>query len=207
VRYVAVAAVAFDMGGVLTQPPFGGLEEYARRLGLPDDAFKRYFRGDAMMGRLETRDITSREFFKYVCVSCQAQHEVRVDIHELAAAAQKGERLRTDALDLVREVHHRAKTALLTNNVETAGWRTGFAFDLFDVVVDSSQVGVRKPEPAIYRLLVEALSLEPGAIAFFDDFDENVHPATQLGIQAFIFTTVEDCRAILTQLGVLGPPS
>ena len=123
-RYVAVAAVAFDMGGVLTQPPFGGLEEYARRLGLPDDAFKRYFRGDAMMGRLETRDITSREFFKYVCVSCQAQHEVRVDIHELAAAAQKGERLRTDALDLVREVHHRAKTALLTNNVETAGWRT-----------------------------------------------------------------------------------
>jgi putative hydrolase of the HAD superfamily len=204
VRYVPVAAVAFDMGGVLTEPPFAGLEDYARCLGLPEDTFIGYFRADAMMARLETGDITSREFFKYVCVSCQSRHDVRVDIHRLADAAQQGERLSTEALDLVGEVRQWARTALLTNNVESAGWRRDFPFGLFDAVIDSSSVGVRKPDPAIYRLLVEALAVEPFDIAFFDDLEENIEPARQLGIQAFMFTTVEGCRAKLAELGLLG---
>jgi epoxide hydrolase-like predicted phosphatase len=201
---VAVAAVAFDMGGVLTEPPFRGLEEYARELGVPAQTFSQYFRGDSTMAQLETGTITSREFFKYVCISCQADYPVRVDIHRLAAAAAMGERLRPEAFDLVREVHQLTKTALLTNNVETAGWRAAFPFQLFDVVVDSSQVGARKPDPAIYRLMIDALTLEPGNIAFFDDFEENIEPARRLGIQAFVFTTLEGCRADLVELGVLG---
>lgn len=201
---VSVGAVAFDMGGVLTEPPFRGLEEYARRLGLPDDALKRYFRGDASMARLETGEISSRDFFKYVCTSCQDSHGVRVDIHELAQAAERGERLRADAIELVGEVHQEVKTALLTNNVSSARWRTAFPFEHFDLVIDSSEVGVRKPDPAVYRLLIAGLALDPGRIAYFDDFVENVTPARHLGIEAFVFTTLDDCRARLAELGVIG---
>ncbi|HUE59758.1 MAG TPA: HAD family phosphatase, partial [Acidimicrobiales bacterium] len=183
---MAVAAVVFDMGGVLTEPPFLGLEQYAGRLGLPPDALAKFFRGDPTMARFETGTISSREFFKYVCVSCQDLYGVRVDIHELARAAEMGERLQPETLELVAEVHRRVKTALLTNNVKTAGWRQGFPFEEFDVVVDSSQVGIRKPDPAIYRYLIDALALDPEAIAFFDDFEENVEAALRLGIQAFV---------------------
>lgn len=191
------------MGGVLTEPPFLGLQRYAVRLGLPPDTLSKFFRGDAVMAQLEIGRISSREFFKYVCVSCQSQYDVRIDIHELASAAETGERFEPAALELVAEVHRRVKTALLTNNVKTAGWRQGFPFAEFDVVVDSSQVGVRKPDPIIYRHLIEALGQDPAAIVFFDDFDENVEAAVHLGIQAFAFTTVSDCRAKLTELGVL----
>ncbi|HEX6393827.1 MAG TPA: HAD family phosphatase [Acidimicrobiales bacterium] len=204
---MAVAAVVFDMGGVLTDPPFLGLEHYAGRLGLPPDALKQFFRGDPTMARFETGTISSREFFKYVCVSCRDRYGVRVDIHELARAAEMGERLQPATLRLVAEVHRRVKTALLTNNVKTAGWRESFPFDEFDVVVDSSQVGVRKPNPAIYRHLVEALAIDPDAIVFFDDFEENVEAALHLGIQAFVFTNVADCRAQLSELGVLERPA
>jgi epoxide hydrolase-like predicted phosphatase len=204
---VAVAAVVFDMGGVLTEPPFLGLEQYAVRLGLPSDALTQFFRGDPTMARLETGTISSREFFKYVCVSCQERYDVRIDIHELARASEMGERLQPAALELVAEVHRRVKTGLLTNNVKTAGWRDGFPFDEFDVVVDSSDVGMRKPDPSIYRHLIGALALDPESIAFFDDFEENVQAALVLGIQAFAFTTVAGCRAQLAELGVLGQPA
>jgi epoxide hydrolase-like predicted phosphatase len=204
---VAVAAVVFDMGGVLTEPPFLGLEQYAVRLGLPSDALAQFFRGDPTMARLETGAISSREFFKYVCVSCQDRYAVSVDIHELARAAEMGERLRPAALELVAEVHRQVKTGLLTNNVKTAGWRQGFPFDEFDVIVDSSDVGIRKPDPAIYRHLIEALALDPGSIVFFDDFEENVRAAHDFGIQAFAFTTVADCRKQLADLGVMGQPA
>ena len=202
-----MAAVVFDMGGVLTEPPFLGLEQYAGRLGLSPDALAQFFRGDPTMAGFETGTISSREFFKYVCVSCQDRYGVRVDIHELARAAEMGELLQPEALQLVAEVHRRVKTALLTNNVKTAGWRDGFPFDEFDVVVDSSQVGIRKPDPAIYQHLIDALALDPEAIAFFDDFEENVEAALRLGIQAFVFTNVADCRVQLAELGVLEEPA
>ncbi len=66
-----VGAVAFDMGGVLTHTAFGGLEEYALSLGLPADMLVGYFRGHAQMALLETAQITSREFFKFVCVDAE----------------------------------------------------------------------------------------------------------------------------------------
>ena len=199
-----MAAEVFDMGGVLTEPPFLGLEQYAGRLGLPPDALAKFFRGDPTMARFETGTIGSREFFKYVCVSCQDRYGVRVDIHELARAAEMGERLQPETLELVAEVHRRVKTALLTNNVKTAGWRDGFPFDEFDLVVDSSEVGLRKPDPSIYRHLIGALAVDPESIAFFDDFEENVTPARDLGIAAFVFTSLDDCRARLAELGVIG---
>jgi epoxide hydrolase-like predicted phosphatase len=200
---VSITAVAFDMGGVLTEPPFAGLAAYAADLGLPAGAFARYFRGDPRMAQLETGEIASREFFKYVCVDAEQRHGVRIDIRALAAAAAHGERLNPSMIALVGSVRERCITALLTNNVKEAGWRATFPTHLFDVVVDSSEVGVRKPNPAIYETLLARLDRPADEVAFVDDFDENLPPATQLGITAIRFVDEAQCRVALAAIDVL----
>lgn len=202
---VHVGAVAFDFGGVLTHTAFGGLAEYERELGLPADALVGHFRDGREMARLEVGEITTREFFKHVCVAAEREHGQRLDIRRLAGAASAGERLNPAMLELVTQVRRRCRTALLTNNVAGASWRASFPYRLFDVVVDSSEVGVRKPDPAIFRELLRRVELPPDQVAFLDDLPRNVRAAAALGIRAVAFTDEPACRVELTQLGALDP--
>lgn len=202
-----VDAVAFDFGGVLTHTAFGGLAEYERELGLPADAIVTRFRDGGQMARLEVGEISSREFFKGVCVDVQRQHGQRLDIRRLAGAASAGERLNPAMLALVERVGRRCRTALLTNNVAGAGWRASFPFELFAVVVDSSEVGVRKPDPASYAELLRRLELPAERVAFVDDLPRNVAAAAEAGIHPVLFTGEPACRAELTRLGALAAES
>jgi epoxide hydrolase-like predicted phosphatase len=204
VRLQAVQAVAFDMGGVLTHTSFGGLEAYAASLNLPSGLLTGYFRGHPQMVLLETARISSREFFKFVCVDSEKRTGVRLDIRALADAAARGEELNPEMIELVEAVQRRCATALLTNNVAEAGWRAGFPFDLFDHVVDSSEVGLRKPDPRIYAELVRRLGLPAEHVVFVDDLPENLPAAAELGIQTILFTDAPTLRQRLRALGVLG---
>jgi epoxide hydrolase-like predicted phosphatase len=100
--------------------------------------------------------------------------------------------------------------ALLTNNVKEFGdaWRASFPVDhLFSVVVDSSEVGMRKPDPRIYELTCELIGVEPAAAVFLDDNAENIAASTSLGIESVLVTpdpleTVAALDAILDRRGV-----
>ncbi|HEV3353268.1 MAG TPA: HAD family phosphatase [Acidimicrobiales bacterium] len=199
---MAVTAVAFDFGGVLTVPPFAGLEAYAREVGLPGGLLTSLFTGN-VMAQVEVGAVSSRQFFKHVCIECSIGHGVAVDIHALADAAAQGQRLEPEMLSLVDQVQRRCATALLTNNVKEATWRDDFPHHLFDVEVDSSDVGLRKPDPAVYRLLLDRLGRDADEVAFFDDLEQNLPAALALGIHAIHFTGVDGCRAALADLGVL----
>jgi putative hydrolase of the HAD superfamily len=201
---VAIKAVTFDMGGVLTFTSLGGIAEYGATLGLSDDALTRYFRGDPMIAKLEVGEISGREFFKYVCTSAEQAYGVRIDIREFARYAARGEVLNPEMIDLVAEVHRNHMTALLTNNAASATWRDTFPYQHFDHIVDSSEVGLRKPDPAIYQELLRRLDLEGGEAVFVDDFEENLGPAADLGLQVVHFESASQCRAELKALGVLG---
>ena len=198
---MTVTALAFDFGGVLTVPPFAGLEAYGDELGLPAGTLTDWFTGDAM-AELEVGAISARDFFKRVCVECERRHRVRVDIRALAAAAARSEELDPEMLALVEEVRGSRATALLTNNVATATWRASFPFHLFDVVIDSSEVGLRKPDPAVYRLLLERLGRPPADVAFVDDLERNVAAARAVGIRGIQFTGLDACRRALADLGL-----
>jgi epoxide hydrolase-like predicted phosphatase len=199
---MAVTAVAFDMGGVLTHSALGGLDRYATELGLPPGGLSAYFRDDPLMARLEVGEITARDFFKYVCVEAEAAHGRRIDMRRLVAAAEEGQALNPDMLDLVAQVHERCTTALVTNNVAGATWRSTFPYELFDVVLDSSEVGVRKPDARFYEELLARLHRPADEVAFVDDFAENLVPAAALGFAVVHFTDPDACRAALTGLGV-----
>jgi epoxide hydrolase-like predicted phosphatase len=202
---MAVTAVAFDMGGVLTHSALGGLDRYTTELGLPPGCLSTYFRDDPFMARLEVGEITARDFFKYVCVQAEATHGRPIDMRRLVAAAEEGQVLNHDMLDVVAQVHERCTTALVTNNVAEATWRSTFPFELFDVVLDSSEIGVRKPDPRFYQELLARLRRPAEDIAFVDDFAENLVPAAALGLAVVHFTGLDACCAALMDLGVSLP--
>ena len=200
---MTVTAVAFDLGGVLTRSAFAGLDAYCATLGLSAGSLARYFRGDPVMARLEVGEISSRDFLRHVRAEVEAAHGVRLDIRALAAAAGEGERTDPEMLDLVAALRPRVATALVTNNVAEATWRAAFPFHLFDTVLDSSQIGVRKPDPRIYAELVTRLGRPAVEVLFVDDFEENLVPAAALGMRTLHFDGAASCRATLVELGLL----
>jgi putative hydrolase of the HAD superfamily len=110
----------------------------------------------------------------------------------------------------IRQLHdERVALALLTNNVREFGdtWRSTFPVELFPVVVDSSAVGMRKPDPRIYELTCELAGVEPEAAVFLDDNADNVEAAGNLGIETVHvgqdpFDALARLDAILERRGV-----
>jgi putative hydrolase of the HAD superfamily len=111
----------------------------------------------------------------------------------------------------IRELKDRGlRLGLLTNNVKEFGehWRTMFPLDeLFEEVVDSSHVGVRKPEPEIYALTCSRMAIEPAEAVFIDDNADNVMAARAFGMEAVHFredpyAAIAEIDAILERRGV-----
>jgi epoxide hydrolase-like predicted phosphatase len=111
----------------------------------------------------------------------------------------------------IRELRGRGlRLGLLTNNVKEFGehWRATFPIDeLFDEVVDSSHVGMRKPDADIYLLLCERMGIVPGEAAFVDDNADNVAAARALGMEAVHFgedpwAALHELEELLTRRGV-----
>jgi epoxide hydrolase-like predicted phosphatase len=110
----------------------------------------------------------------------------------------------------IRDLRGTVKLGLLTNNVKEFGehWRSTFPIDeLFEVIVDSSHVGMRKPEPEIYLLTCERLAVEPREAVFVDDNADNCAAARALGMDTVHFgddprTAIAELDAILERRGV-----
>lgn len=107
-------------------------------------------------------------------------------------------------IDLVRELGERGiKLALVTNNVAEWQplWRTDLLEDLFAVVIDSAEVGLRKPDAPIYELALARLGVDdPSSAVFVDDFEWNVAGAKAIGMHAVHCSQDTDLRAELLGL-------
>ena len=201
-RSAGITAVVFDYGGVLTGPPFEQVAGFEARNGLPDGTILGSFAGqewtDLYVGRGSVR-----EWMISLGRRIQAEHGVRIDLRELGIL-MAGDGPTPQMLDTIRELHERGITlGILTNNVQEVDWRERVPAELLDFVVDSSEVGLVKPDPRIYELLLDRLGRPGPEVAYFDDLEENIPPARELGINAFVFTDVAQCRKELEALDVL----
>lgn len=94
------------------------------------------------------------------------------------------------------------RLAILTNNVREWGdeWRASIPLELFDVVVDSSRVGLRKPDPAIFRLTCSRLGVAPEQAVFLDDSPRHIRAAETLGLTGVLFGDPTDGLAALDEI-------
>ncbi len=147
--------------------------------------------GDHDLHLLETGRLTEAEYLVRLCDRHAAAGHPRIDPDDAREILVGRPMVTSEVMvDAVREVHAAGhRTALLTNNVREweLSWRPLMPFEeLFDVVLDSSAVGLRKPDPAIYRLTCERLGLEPAECLFVDDLECNVAAARAVGMEALL---------------------
>jgi putative hydrolase of the HAD superfamily len=173
-----------DFGGVVTTDFFASLGAYCERLGLPHDSFR----------NLVTTDPTGRELYHQVERGELSQSDFEQKIAQLLGVQPTGliqglladlrpEPLMADAITRARMAGIRV--GVITNSWGTAPYDPYAAHQLsqrFDAVVISSQVGLRKPDPAIYRLAAEELAIPPVRVVFVDDIAANLQPARELGM-------------------------
>ncbi len=183
-------AVLWDFGGVILSSPFEAFNDFEREQGLPVDFIRRVNAtnpdGNAW-ARLERNDISPSEFDQAFADDAAALgRSVRgVEVLGLLAGQVRPEMV--VALDRVIAAGYR--TACLTNNViggdaidpERAA-TIGEIMSRFDVVVESSKVGVRKPETRFYEIACELLGVVPNRCVFLDDLGINLKPAAAMGM-------------------------
>jgi putative hydrolase of the HAD superfamily len=209
-----IKAVLFDFGGVFTDSPFHAVNAYGEELGIgaaqvTGIVFGSYERdGDHPWHQLERGEITLDEARNLILALGQ-QSKLQIDIYELfarMAGNNAGADARQPLVNQVRTLRRQGyTTGIITNNVREFGdgWRALVPVDeLFDFVVDSSSVGVRKPDPRIFEIALGHLDgIAAEQVVFLDDYQANVDAARNLGLQAI--TVGVDLQAAINELDQL----
>lgn len=198
----------FDFGGVILSSPFEAFESYERRVGLPVGTIRSINATDPddnAWARLERSEVDIDEFVSIF------EAEAGALGHRISGAevleCLRGE-VRPEMVTALRRLQGRFALGLLTNNFLTGSpdWSAGGSFheivDLFDCVVESSQVGVRKPERRFYEIALGELGIRAEEAVFLDDLGVNLKPAREMGMTTI---KVGDPRVALDELaGIVG---
>jgi putative hydrolase of the HAD superfamily len=212
-----VRAVVFDLGGVFLEGGPSSVRAFGAKVGIAPAVWAAIARalfveGDAW-DRVERGESTLAAFAE----ALQARLvRAGVTISRGAAAdfmGSPGDRaampVRPEIVAACKALRARMPTALLTNNI--AEWRTAWrrrmeVETLFDLVVDSSEVGMRKPEEGIYRLVEQGLGLPGEALLFVDDLGVNLKTAHRLGWQTLKYVDTAAVVAALEAVAAAHPP-
>ena len=190
-----IRAVICDFGGVLTTPLMDSFMAYQRESGILFEDIGRamVLAMEKLDGRhplfeLEKGNLTEAEFLDLV------GGELGEPLHSLRETYFRNLHPNDRMIDYIRDLRSRGlRTALLTNNVREWEplWRAKLpdVDEIFEVIVDSGFVGMRKPEPGIYQLTVDRLGdgVGPAECVFVDDIEVNCDAARELGMVAIHF--------------------
>jgi HAD superfamily hydrolase (TIGR01509 family) len=203
--YGAVKAVIFDIGGIL-EPPFDQVlfPELAGMLGVPETRLRHQREADAValtLGRM-----TLREFYARVVaaegrpVDPAAVVEQHLAIYG-AATAEPDARV----VGLVQGLRRRHVVACLTNTEVEVGRfnRERGRFSPFDRAFLSTELGLHKPDPAIYERVLAELGCAPPEAVFTDDKLENALGARKVGMHAIHYRDFDGFSSELARL--VGP--
>lgn len=207
---MTIRAALFDFGGVITTSPFEAFARYEERRGLPRGFIRRVNATNPdtnAWALLERGEISLEEFGqRFLRESGELGHPV--DGRDVVALL--GGELRPSMVEAVRRCRGRLRTGLLTNNFIArasppgASGGFGWVLGLFDEVVESSQIGARKPDRRFYEVACERLEIEPSEAVFLDDLGINLKPARAMGMTTI---KVSDGAGAIAELeAVLGFP-
>ena len=209
----SISVVISDFGGVLTSPLVESFASVQDDTGVPmEELGKAMARIEAEDGahplyELETGRIAEVDFLARLADALEPAIGHRPEMHRFAEIYFEALNPNQEMIELMRELKAAAyRMAMLTNNVREweARWRSMLPVDeIFELVVDSAFVGMRKPDAEIYELTLERLgSPAPEQCLFIDDIEANIEAARALGLKAVHFRhhdqAVEDIHEALS---------
>lgn len=199
-----IRAVICDFGGVLTTPLGNAFAAWSKESGVPLEALgaamgkaTEDYGGEHPLFMLERGELTEVQFLQRLQAAMPAGH----DLDGMFDAWWRNLERNPEMIELMRDLGGRGlRMALLTNNVREwePRWRPMLPEldEVFELVVDSGFVGMRKPERGIYELTLERLGGDVAAseCLFVDDMDLNCEAARELGMTAVQFHDTEQAR-------------
>jgi putative hydrolase of the HAD superfamily len=204
-------ALIVDWGGVLTERLDLAVRTWADREGIDFEhylqAMRRWFSPEEQLEAevnpihaIERGEITVPDFEARLAAEIR-----RLDGHPVQAEGllermfESFETAHAMNALVVRAKRHGIRTALLSNSWGNRYPRDGWD-DMFDVVVISGEVGMRKPEPEIFAMTTDRLRVDPGSSVFVDDLRANVEAADRLGMTGILHRSYEQTAACLEEL-------
>ncbi len=205
-----IAAVLFDVGGVILSSPFDAFNLYEEEAGLQLDTIRRLNATNPdtnAWARFERGELDPSGFATVFEEEAGRLGHV-VDARRVLEGLRG--HVRPEMVEAVRRCSQRLKTAMLTNNFRLPGQdadprpELAAVHELFDEIIESRVVGVRKPEVRFYEIACQRLGVEPESCVFLDDLGVNLKPARAMGM-----TTIkvgDPARAITELSEVVGFP-
>ena len=192
-----------DFGGVLTTPLISSFAEVQDRTGISPASLGRAMQsiaeadGAHPLYELEKGMVSEVDFLNRLADALEPELGHTPELHEFSEIYFSALHPNKPMIELMREIKAGGRRmALLTNNVREWEplWRSMLPVDeIFELVVDSAFVGIRKPDPAIYELTLERLGdgVTAGECLFIDDLEVNIEAANHLGMQTVHFVDTD----------------
>lgn len=188
---IMVEAVIFDFGGVMTTSPFEAFARFERERGYPADIIRNTNAANHLenaWAKFERAEIDLDTFDRLFAEESLALGGAAVSGREVLPLLAGD--LRPEMVEALRRIKSECKTGCITNNLpaNAIGSQSGRSFyvaevmALFDHVIESAKIGLRKPDPRIYQMMIEALGVNPTDCVYLDDLGVNLKPARALGM-------------------------
>ena len=190
-------AIIWDFGGVITSSPFEAFNQFEEANGLPKDIIRTINSENPdtnAWAKFESNSVTIDVFNDLFLKEAKAKgFDIKGrDIIKLLKGS-----IRKNMVSFLRELKSDFKLGCITNNVKSSSEEnndngTKEAMSLFDHVIESSIVGIRKPNPEIYMMSCDALKVSPDQCIYLDDLGINLKPARELGMTTIKVIQPED---------------
>jgi putative hydrolase of the HAD superfamily len=185
-----IEAVIWDFGGVLTTSPFEAFARFEAERGFPLDIIRNTNAANHLenaWAKFERAEVDIEAFDKLFAEESRA-FGAEVRGKEVLPLLQ-GE-LRPEMVEALKRIKSQCKTGCITNNLpanaigSTSGRSLYVAevMALFDHIIESAKIGLRKPDPRIYRMMIDALDVDPHKSVYQDDLGVNLKPARDMGM-------------------------
>ena len=207
-----IKAVFWDFGGVITSSPFEAFNNFEKDNNLPVDFLRQVNStnpNNNAWAKLERSEVSLDEFdFLFEEESSNLGHTVKGK--EVIALLQG--QVRPEMVKALQKIQGNLIQACLTNNIQSLKEETfeegnvsvsgkhDVIMELFDFVIESSKVNLRKPDPAFYKMACEKARIEPSEAVFLDDLGINLKPAKILGMETIKVINSTDALQELQQL-------
>ncbi|WP_164934873.1 HAD-IA family hydrolase [Bradyrhizobium zhanjiangense] len=194
---MTIEAVIFDFGGVLTSSPFEAFARFETERGLPIDIIRRTNAANHLENAWAKFERAEVDIDAFDHLFAEESRALGAEVRGRDVLPLLQGNLRPEVVEALKRIAAQFKTGCITNNLpaNAIGSLTGRTLyvaevmALFDHVIESAKIGLRKPDPRIYRLMVETLKVDPNNCVYLDDLGVNLKPAREMGMTTIKVTS------------------